>query len=94
MGTRRTSAGLPGWRTGWCLGLRARRIGVDLLEIGWLTPDPRRNTAYGHQNPSLLLRAGAASNATFVDFFDRTFNELWDHSETEDGAAVLARLTP
>lgn len=74
--------------------LRGRKIGNDLLEVGWLTPDPARASCHGHDNPSLLMHPGASENIQFLDMFDRTFQELWEHADSEDAALVLARLAP
>jgi hypothetical protein len=72
--------------------LRGRRFGSRLLELGWLTPDYRRQTAYGHANPSILLHGINSSTKPFFDFFDRTFEELWNAPDTEDAQAVLGRI--
>ncbi len=71
--------------------LRGRRIGKVLLELGWLTPDIPRNTAYGHGNPSVLVDLSASQNTHLLVFFNRTFDDLWTASDTEDGRAVLNR---
>ncbi|HZV75655.1 MAG TPA: hypothetical protein VFF79_18235 [Conexibacter sp.] len=73
--------------------LRARRIGTEFLEIGWLTPDPRRRTAHGHDNPSLLIDLTASAGVLFLSFFDRTFADLWDDDSTEIGADVFTRFS-
>lgn len=90
---------LDGYTCGWevrCYrlpySLRARRVGQELLELGWLTPDDRRKTAYGHANPSLLLSPSEPESAAFVEFFERTFTDLWEHADTEPGDQVLARM--
>jgi len=71
--------------------LRARRLGKVLLELGWLTPDIAGKTAYGHGNPSVLADLSANQNEHLLVFFNRTFNDLWGDSGTEDGRAVLRR---
>ena len=73
-------------------GLRGRRLGKKLLELGWLTPDPKRQTTYGHANPGILADLSNTNNEHLRAFFDRTFDILWNDSETEDGKAVLERL--
>jgi hypothetical protein len=72
--------------------LRGRRLGKELLELGWLTPDVRRQTAYGHANPSVLADLSSSENDFLVAFFGRTFKEYWDDSDTEDARIVLERL--
>jgi hypothetical protein len=74
--------------------LRGRRLGGELLEIGWITPDLKRDTAYGHANPSVIADLTTRNNQYLWEFFDRTFKELWDAPDTEDGRVVLARLQP
>jgi len=71
--------------------LRARRLGKVVLELGWLTPDIERKTAYGHGNPSVLADLSSSQNEHLLVFFNRTFNDLWNHAGTEDGRAVLNR---
>jgi hypothetical protein len=72
--------------------LRGRRLGKEVLELGWLTPDAKRQTAYGHGNPSIIAELSTTRNDHLRVFFEKTFNELWTNSGTEDGRAVLARL--
>lgn len=72
--------------------LRGRRLGKETLELGWLTPDIKRETAYGHANPSVLADLSHKGNEHLRIFFERTFRDLWEHSGTEDGRAVLNRL--
>lgn len=72
--------------------LRGRRLGGRMLEVGWLTPDYRRSTAYGHANPSVLLEGLNATTKPFFDFFDRTFNDLWSAPDTEDAKVVMQRM--
>lgn len=71
--------------------LRARRLGKELLELGWLTPDDKHKTTYGHGNPSVLVDLSTRRNQYLQTFFDKTFTDLWNHEETEDGLAVLKR---
>lgn len=71
--------------------LRARRFGNSLLELGWLTPDWRRETAYGHGNPSIIVDLKREENEAPAQFFERTFSALWDAPDTEDGHAVLEK---
>lgn len=72
--------------------LRGRRLGKTVLELGWLTPDVKRQTAYGHGNPCIIADLSISSNQHLLVFFERTFETLWNHTETEDGRAVLERL--
>lgn len=74
--------------------LRARRLGNVVLELGWLTPDLKRKTAYGHANPSLVADLATRQSTHLRLFFDRTFSALWNATDTEDGLAVLNRLGP
>lgn len=71
--------------------LRARRIGTRVLELGWLTPDPKRQSAFGHSNPSLLIDLSVDESQAYKDFFTKSFAELWDATDTEDGRLVLER---
>ena len=73
--------------------LRARRLGKELLELGWLTPDIEHETTYGHGNPSILADLSTSRNEYLREFFNKTFSDLWEHDETEDGLAVLNRLS-
>ena len=72
--------------------LRGRRLGKGLLELGWLTPDVKRETAFGHGNPSVIADLSNHNNEHLRIFFDRTFNTLWEDEGTEDGQTVLQRL--
>ncbi|HEX2903368.1 MAG TPA: hypothetical protein VHO01_07905 [Jatrophihabitans sp.] len=72
--------------------LRGRKLGNRVLELGWLTPDSRRQTAYGHANPSFLVDITRAENGYFPAFFQRSFDELWNAPDTEDAAVVLTTL--
>jgi hypothetical protein len=69
--------------------LRARRLGDSVLELGWLTADRKRQSAYGHVNPSITLDLKRGENAYFVEFFERTFEDLWSAEDTADGRSVL-----
>lgn len=71
--------------------LRGRRLGKEVLELGWLTPDKKRETAYGHSNPSVLIDLSVRHNYYLLKFFDKTFDDLWNDDETEDGKSVLER---
>lgn len=73
--------------------LRGRHICGRLLEIGWLTPDVGRRTAFGHANPSLLIELPDSRKNFLREFFDETFKTYWEHPETEDGHQVLERLS-
>ena len=72
--------------------LRGRRLGKKLLELGWLTPDVKRQTAFGHGNPSLIADLSNRNNEHLHVFFETTFETYWNDPETEDGRAVLERL--
>jgi hypothetical protein len=72
--------------------LRGRRLGKQIVELGWLTPDIRRQTAFGHQNPTLIADLSNPGNSHLRVFFDKTFDTLWNDEGTEDGRSVLARL--
>lgn len=72
--------------------LRGRRLGNELLELGWLTPDVKRQMAYGHANPSVIVDLSMRSDNYLLEFFDRTFKDLWNDDDTEDARAVLGRL--
>lgn len=74
--------------------LRARRLGSEVLELGWLTPDLKNHTAFGHANPCLIADLSTRSNDYLRAFFDKTFDDLWTSEDTEDGRAVLNRLKP
>jgi hypothetical protein len=73
--------------------LRGRKLGEALLEVGWLTPDYRRHTAYGHGNPSFLVELTNPASKPLLELFTRTFADLWDAPDTEDGMLVLVRLS-
>ncbi len=72
--------------------LRGRRLGKELLELGWLTPDVKRKTAFGHGNPSLIADLSNSNNEHLHIFFKTTFETYWNDQGTEDGRAVLERL--
>jgi hypothetical protein len=72
--------------------VRGRRLGGEVLELGWLTTDLKRQSAYGHSNPSVIADLSTKSNEYLREFFDRTFSDLWTAADTEDGRAVLTRL--
>ncbi len=69
--------------------LRGRKIENQVLELGWLTPNIKQATAFGHENPSIIVDLSVKKNEYLVSFFDKTFNDLWNDSLTEDGKAVL-----
>lgn len=72
--------------------LRGRKLGSEVLEIGWLTPDIKNQTAYGHANPSIIVDLSTKKNEYLKEFFERTFSDLWCAEDTEDGRVVLERL--
>lgn len=72
--------------------LRGRYLHGRMLELGWLTPDDKRKTAYGHANPSSLVAMPNRRNDHLREFFERTFKDYWEHPETEPGYEVLKRL--
>ncbi len=72
--------------------LRGRRLGRELLELGWLTPDIKRVTAFGHANPSVLADLSIKSNDYLYHFFNKTFLDYWEDKNTEDGNVVLTKL--
>lgn len=69
--------------------LKGRKIGNKILELGWLTPNIKNQTAFGHGNPSILIDLSVRKNDCFLVFFEKTFNDLWNDSQTEDGKTVL-----
>jgi hypothetical protein len=69
--------------------LRARRLGEHVMELGWLTPDIKRRMAYGHANPSMLVDLRQVENAHLRIFFQRTFDDLWGATDTQNGLDVL-----
>lgn len=72
--------------------LRGRRMGTKLLEVGWLTPDYMRKTAHGHSNPCIHIDLGSGTHRYFLDFFTKTFDDLWDAPDTEDAKTVYERM--
>lgn len=74
--------------------LRGRYLQGKILELGWLTPDYKNKMAYGHTNPSLLVRVFDPSTEHFLSFFNRTFDDYWNHPGTVDGKLVLEKLKP
>lgn len=72
--------------------LRGRHLRDQVLELGWLTPDYKHKTAFGHQNPSYLLSLTDSKNVQLRDFFVRTFDDYWNHPDTEDGQTVLEQF--
>lgn len=74
--------------------MRGRRMGREMLEIGWLTSDVRRQTAYGHSNPCVLVDLTSSKNEYLREFFDRTFTDIWNAPDTEDAREVLEQLPP
>jgi hypothetical protein len=70
-------------------GLRGRRIGTSFLELGWLTHDFKRDTAYGRANPSVHFNPKNDGGNPLIGFFDKTFEELWGHPETVDARSTL-----
>lgn len=69
--------------------LRGRRIGDRFLEVGWLTHDFRRDTAFGQVNPSIAVDQLTADGAILKRLFDRTFQDLWDHDDTVSARTVI-----
>ena len=43
------------------------------------------------ENPYLGIRLVGELSAFWKDFFNKTFNDLWEDTATEDGKAVLSR---
>lgn len=72
--------------------LRGRRLGDEILELGWLTPDVKGKTAFGHGNPSLIVDLSKRNNEHLRIFFEKTFETLWNDEGTEDGHALLKRM--
>lgn len=72
--------------------VRGRRLGQEVLELGWLTPDTKRQTAYGHSNPSVVVDLSTKSSDFVREFFERTFEDLWKADDTEDARVVLQRI--
>jgi len=72
--------------------LRGRRLGRELLELGWLTPDIQQKTAFGHGNPSFIVDLSDRNNEHFLTFFNKTFDTFWEDSRTESGKDVLAAI--
>jgi hypothetical protein len=72
--------------------VRGRHLHGRLLELGWLTPDPYRQSAFGHANPSALIAVSDTPKEYLREFFDKTFAIYWNHSETEDALTVLRTL--
>lgn len=69
--------------------LRGRHLHGKILELGWLTPDYKNQTAFGHSNPTTLIDLPDKRNEYLLDFFNRTFSDYWNHTDTEDGHNVL-----
>jgi hypothetical protein len=72
--------------------LKGRRIGMEILEIGWLTPDMKGESAYGHENPSILIDLKVRENEYLLSFFTKTFNDYWFDKNTENGFDVLQKF--
>ena len=69
--------------------LRGRKIANKILELGWLTPDIQNETTFGLVNPAILVDLSDRKNDYLLRFFEKTFNNLWNDSFTEDGNIVL-----
>ena len=70
--------------------IRGRRIGDHFLEVGWLTPDFGRDTAYGSSQCSpVYLDPTIPGGGHLLSLFERTFTDLWEHPDTVDGATLL-----
>lgn len=73
--------------------LRGRKIGNKILELGWLTPNIKQFTAFGHDNPSILVDLSIKKNDYLTSFFNKTFQDLWNDTQTEDGGVVLEKYS-
>jgi hypothetical protein len=71
--------------------LRGRRVGSHFLEVGWLTPDFVRDTAFGRVNPSIYLDPNSEEGADLLRLFSKTFEDLWNHPDTIDGRGALPK---
>lgn len=75
-------------------GLRGRLIGDELVEVGWLTPDFDRDTAFGRINPSVYANPNTTDGARLQALFTRTFDDVWNHGETVDGRTLIPTAIP
>lgn len=69
--------------------LRGRRIGSRFLEVGWLTPDFARDTAFGRVNPSVYLDPAVEGGEYLLSLFQKTFQDLWEHPTTVDASSLI-----
>jgi hypothetical protein len=70
--------------------LRARKFCDISVELGWLTPDLANESAHGSRNLSILFYLANDKNQEAKLLFDRTFNDYWNDSRTEDAKSVLS----
>lgn len=71
--------------------LRGRRVGRRFLELGWLTPDFARDTAFGRVNASVFLDPTVEDGHYLGTLFERTFEDLWNHPATVDAHTIVTR---
>jgi hypothetical protein len=69
--------------------LRGRSLGTEILEVGWFTQDPDTKTCRGHSNPSTLLRRSDDQAPALFQFFNDSFEALWNHRSTISAEAFL-----
>lgn len=70
--------------------LRGRKLGEELVNLGWYTPTSGKDPSggplevVGDVNPLITARLDAPECCCFGRMFDRLFDELWDDKTTED----------
>jgi len=76
--------------------LRGRRIGDDLINVGWYTYDLRDEEVCvrGHNNTMLLADAQTAQGRKLRAMFDRTFDALWRDAEPVAIASAAPMAIP
>ena len=67
---------------GFPASIRGRNFNNRLINMGWYTYRRDRIGSYGHINPMTLIDTATEQGKVIQDFFNRTFDDLWEDSGT------------
>jgi hypothetical protein len=78
--------------------LRGRRLGNELINLGWYTPLLENGTlsryeVMGHDNALVTAPIDTPEGRNLERMFQGVFDSLWTANDTEDGRAVVNRYS-
>jgi hypothetical protein len=76
--------------------LRGRSLGGELVTVGWYTyrHEDDEVVLTGHSNAMVLATTDTGYGRSLEAMFARTFNALWNDSQTVELSEVSARGAP